>query len=297
MSDEFRSLFEASTAGIPAPAPSAATVSRRSRRIRATRVAAGIASFVAITAVAGILIKAAQPARLIQPVQEGSAATSDVDTTALLLIDKLGTHCRNYDFHFKTDVGGVAYRPVQCGGRSEIVPASDPPEAAPARGPTLVLYSFATETARRSWSDAHPALWAGRLTGETWIVDVMDSSVFGDIQARLTKITLRASEPPAIWRFGRHSMQAASRPLTPAVSLQEAAEQLTGRDQEVLGAQLGHYRDTKRAQLRPVPAWLITVRTCVPSYGGQHASPNCRGTRHHAIVDATTGARITTFVD
>lgn len=299
MFDELRLVFDESTKGVPVPSPSISEVRRRSHRARTIRVVMGAALAVSAVTAVGVFIRSAEPAGPIPPASNTRMEGVDVDQAAHVVIEELGHHCRNFDFHFKSEILGQPYRPVQCGGRSEIVPGTSPPEVASTRGPTLVLYSFATEGGRKAWSEDHPPLWVGRLTGQRWIVDVLDRSVFGNIEARLGEHTLhlQVAEPPAIWRFGRHSMQPSPADLTPAVSLQEAAQELTQQDEELWGAQLGLYQDSRRPRVRPVPAWLITVRNCVPSYGGKHAAPSCQGDRLHVIVEATTGTQITSFRD
>lgn len=297
MFDELRSLFEESTKKIPVPSPSISGVRRRSRRTRITRVAVGAALAVSAVTAVGVFIRSTEQDRPVQAAGDSRVDGVDVDEAAHVVMEELGPHCRNFDFHFKSEILGQPYRPVQCGGRSETVPGSSAPEVASVRGPTLVLYSFATEAGREAWSEDHAGLWVGRLTGPRWIVDVLDRSVFGNIKARLGEQTLQVAEPPATWRLGRHSMQPSPADLTPAVSLQEAAQELTQHDEELWGAQLGLYQDSKRPRVEPVPAWLITVRSCVPSYGGKHAAPSCQGDRLHVIVDATTGTHIASFRD
>ena len=46
-----------------------------------------------------------------------------------------------------------------------------------------------------------------------------------------------------------------------------------------------------------IPAWMVTTRRCVPSYGGHHAEPDCEGDSRHILIDAKTGKRLATVTE
>jgi hypothetical protein len=309
MSDDLRSLFESSIDTIPVPAASATEMMRRGRRLRNQRIGFGVASLLVVVGSIAVAVRSLETSAP-PPVGGDVTTVSDVDKTAHRLIDDLKPLCSGYDFYFKAEVAGELYRPVQCGMQSDIAlgPSRTPTPVGEnvdvrvrlVKGPSFVLYAFADSEGRDAWLDTHAPPWDGRIVGTEWVVEVMDRTRFREVQKAMPEEEVERVYPPAAnWRVGSHVVETLPDDYEPGVSLRSATRGFREAREalmEVLGAELGAYRNLDQSDVA-VPAWIVTTRRCIPSYGGRHAAPDCGGDQLYIVIDAATGKKITSFTN
>jgi hypothetical protein len=248
----------------------------------------------------------------VQPPPSTSDAAVKVDRTALSLIDDLrpASLCRSYDFYYKEEIAGEPYRPVQCGAEfhlrwsSGVVTQPSQPSQAPTplaetrsiiRGPDIVIYAFASRAAKRAWMQANDPLWGGRLSGPTWLIDATSPHVLDRVRGALSELKpFVVASGTQTWGVGNHVIEWRRPEVKPRVPLRRASRGLQGTP-ELISAELGLYSDLDDSGGRPVAAWIITYRKCVPAFGSEDASPECLGHELHIVIDAQTGEEIVTF--
>jgi hypothetical protein len=285
--------------------------------VRATRLALGAVTAITVCTAgfvgANSLITVDRPTHPVQSPPSTSDAGEKVDRTALSLIDDLRpmSLCRGYDFYYKEDIAGEPYRPVQCGAEfhlrwssGEVTEPGQPTQAPPTpleetrsivRGPDIMIYAFASRDAKRAWMEANAAPWGGRIAGDEWVIDVITPDAFERVRDALThRGATVVGSPNETWQVGRHVVERPGPALRPEVPLRRVSRGLQGTP-ELISAELGLYSDLDDSDRKPVAAWIITYRKCVPAYGGEDASPECRGHELHIVLDARTGKRIATF--
>lgn len=308
MSDDTRVLFEKSLEAIPVPSGSPVDASRRGRTYVRRRRLVQVLSIALLLAGAivvgeGVVGEGTSAPPVNQPEDVGL-----VDEIALGVVDDLGPFCRGYDFYYKAAFGPALYRPVQCGMDMALIPRTDPlSETAPTpgpspslsdddfrtrllRGPRLLVHAFSTNAAKEAWVDAHEPFRGGRFEGDAWVVDVIYRANFAGVRDELSAESVTA-RPRRVWRIGERFVEDAPRGLLVEVPLRRASRHIVEGTAEILAAQLGSYSEGGDL----FPAWVVTVRRCVPQYGGIHASPYCAGDRHHVVIDAVSGRRIASF--
>jgi hypothetical protein len=292
MSDDLRSRFE-SLDRLPVPESSVSDVQRRGGQIRRRRWALQSAATLAILATGLVAVyslgRSSEPPP--EPIGEPRRKLPAVDVVAQDVREDLGRLCRNFDFYFSSGGEPKEYRPVQCGKRLQSLHP-----LILERGPEVVIHAFADATAKDAWLSDHPAPLGGRFGGENWFVDVMQPHAFERVREQLSDAEVVA-EPSSAWEPSQgHEVERLDPGFTPEVDLESASRTLkSGATKEILAAQLAAYSDESMEE--PVPAWIITVRRCVPQYGGEHAAPGCRGDQLYVIVDATTGENIASFTN
>jgi hypothetical protein len=307
MSDDTRALFDDSLETIRVPSGSPADAARRGRTYVRRRRLARTLSLAVLLGAGGIVAgNVTGGNQTTAPPATRSGADQLVDDRASRIIEALGPVCRGFDFYYKTPIGPELYRPVQCGMHRSVVafvdsrlaspsaaptPSLAPPEVRLVRGPLLVVYAFSSPGAATFWMESHPPFRGGRIAGRNWVVDVVARSTFEAVRDELAAGRVVA-RPDRAWRVRDHVVTDVPRGFAPVVSLRRASRGVLARHREILAAELGTYAT---GTSRPRPAWIITVRRCVPQYGGAHAAPNCAPDRAHIVVHARSGRRIARF--
>lgn len=240
---------------------------------------------------------------------EPAPSSPPEDRTATEVVEHLRRYvhlCRGFDFYYRDEIEGSAYRPVQCGAETEMVEDGRPVEAPGTpgpiegddfetrylSGPDLVVYAFQDREARDAWlATEHPGL-GGRVYGEEWVIDVMDRDLYRRVVASAPQGAEEAIAPEDEVVYGDHSLETAEPIRRVGVSLPEAIE--TARAQEeLLIAEPVVYRGPDAETRR---AWHVVLRRCIPSYGGTHADPSCEGEQTHVVIDVRSGTVLAEFV-
>ena len=97
------------------------------------------------------------------------------------------------------------------------------------------------------------------------------------------------------WERSGHVLKPPPEPYEAAVSFEQAAGAIAN-ERHVVAGRLGLFTNQSygymgKRTVVDVPAWVITVRECVPSHGppGLNERPRCASDHLHVVVNAETG--------
>jgi hypothetical protein len=113
----------------------------------------------------------------VQRLNAIEAGQEAAEETARSVVEALGPLCTGFDFLYKHDMAGGAFRPVRCSIKSQIRTA-------------LFVYGFDASQTQEAWVSEW-GRWADQrgstlVEDGTWAMEVLDKSIVGDVRSMMS---------------------------------------------------------------------------------------------------------------
>ena len=101
------------------------------------------------------------------------------------------------------------------------------------------------------------------------------------------------------WARSGHVLEPPDPGFQPAISARQAVDE-AANDQQVLKIRLGLFTNKSygyigKRTIVDVPAWVVTVRQCVPRHGPPRTGRGCASDHLHVVVNADNGRYMQAF--